>query len=193
MHVDPMYQPTASPMDGCFCRASCSNTSLLWSGHAVRPFGQAECAAPNGLFEHMLASAARREPSPDFVFLLGDAIAQAHGDDSTDEDEPPPAVRLPSPPSAAVLAPPVQPSPVVGLAASRTASGADWQVLLGGSFKSYDDTVQAVIESAWAADEEEVEVQVRVSAYVILLRETPMIQQVKGDTSRWRKVRRAPK
>jgi len=83
MHVDPMYQPTASPVDGCFCRASCSNTSLLWSGHAVRPFGQAECAAPNGLFEHMLASAAQREPSPDFVFLLGDAIAQAHGDDST--------------------------------------------------------------------------------------------------------------
>ena len=83
MHVDPMYQPTASPVDGCFCRASCSNTSLLWSGHAVRPFGQAECAAPNGLFEHMLASAARREPSPDFVFLLGDAIAQVHGDDST--------------------------------------------------------------------------------------------------------------
>ena len=86
MHVDPMYQPTASPMDGCFCRASCSNTSLLWSGHAIRPFGQAECAAPNGLFEHMLASAARREPSPDFVFLLGDAIAQAHGDDSTGTD-----------------------------------------------------------------------------------------------------------
>ena len=123
----------------------------------------------------------------------GSVYVGAHGDDSTDEDEPPPAVRLPSPPSAAVLAPPVQPSPVVGLAASRTASGADWQVLLGGSFKSYDDTVQAVIESAWAADEEEVEVQVRGSAYVILLRETPMIQQVKGDTSRWRKVRRAPK
>ena len=83
LHVDPMYQSTASPMDGCFCRASCSNTSQLWSGHAVRPFGQAGCAAPNDLFEHMLASAAREEPSPDFVFLLGDAIAQAHGGDDS--------------------------------------------------------------------------------------------------------------
>jgi len=83
LHVDPMYQPTASPTDGCFCRASCSNTSQLWSGHAVRPFGQAECAAPNELFEHMLASAAREEPSPDFVFLLGDAIAQAHSGDAS--------------------------------------------------------------------------------------------------------------
>ena len=83
LHVDPMYQPTASPTDGCFCRASCSNTSQLWSGHAVRPFGQAECAAPNDLFEHMLASAAREEPSPDFVFLLGDAIAQAHSGDAS--------------------------------------------------------------------------------------------------------------
>ena len=32
----------------------------------------------------------------------GSVYVGAHGDDSTDEDEPPPAVRLPSPPSAAV-------------------------------------------------------------------------------------------
>ena len=31
----------------------------------------------------MLASAAREEPSPDFVFLLGDAIAQVHSGDAS--------------------------------------------------------------------------------------------------------------
>lgn len=75
LHVDPMYQQTASPVDRCFCRASCSNTSQSWSGSLVRPFGQAGCAAPLGLLDLILSSAAREVPSPDFVFLLGDIIA----------------------------------------------------------------------------------------------------------------------
>ena len=75
LHVDPLYQPTSSPINRCFCRASCSNTSQLWSGHVARQFGQAGCAAPPDLLDLILASAAQEVPAPDFVFLLGDAIA----------------------------------------------------------------------------------------------------------------------
>ena len=77
IHVDPLYNPTASPANGCLCREECSNTSQLWTGHFSRPFGQRGCGAPPDLLDHILASAAREVPSPDFVFLLGDLLAQS--------------------------------------------------------------------------------------------------------------------
>ena len=77
IHVDPLYHPTASPANGCLCREECSNTSQLWTGHFSRPFGQRGCGAPPDLLDHILASAAREVPSPDFVFVLGDLLAQA--------------------------------------------------------------------------------------------------------------------
>ena len=83
IHVDPLYHPTASPANGCLCREECSNTSQLWTGHFSRPFGQSGCGAPPDLLDHILASAARELPSPDFVFLLGDLLAQASSSDAT--------------------------------------------------------------------------------------------------------------
>ena len=65
-------------------------------------------------------------------------------------------------------------------------------VLLGGSYKAYDAAVAAKIEAAWAEDDPEVEVRLRGAPYVITLR-GEFRQEVKGDPSRWRSVRRVKK
>ena len=66
------------------------------------------------------------------------------------------------------------------------------EVLLGGSYKAYDASVAAKIEAAWAEDDPEVEVRLRGAPYVITLR-GEFRQEVKGDPSRWRSVRRVKK
>ena len=77
-------------------------------------------------------------------------------------------------------------------AAAPAAAPASWEVLLGGSYKPYDAAVAAKIEAAWAEDDPEVEVRLRGAPYVITLR-GEFRQEVKGDPSRWRSVRRVKK
>ena len=66
-----------------------------------------------------------------------------------------------------------------------------WEVLLGKQFKAYEEAaVQDQIEAAWLADEDQVEVTVRGSCYMLRISASEMVQEAKGDPSRWRSIRR---
>lgn len=120
-----------------------------------------------------------------------EVVAGVDGDDdATDEDEPSdaamPAATAPSAPSQAASLPPA--APPVG--ASGDHGRAEWQVLLRSSYRPYEDgAVQEALERAWQQDAAEVEIQVRGAAYVVRLR-GQMVQETKGDPTRWRSVRR---
>ena len=64
-----------------------------------------------------------------------------------------------------------------------------WEVSLGGSWRAYDGSVQKVLEEAWRKDKVEVSVEIRGQEYVVRLK-GQLVQEVKGDASRWRSVRR---
>ena len=71
------------------------------------------------------------------------------------------------------------------------AGAAEWQVLLGGQFRSYDADVQRELEAAFADGKDEAEVWVRGCAYVVkglLGSEASQVQKL--DASRARRVRR---
>ena len=71
-------------------------------------------------------------------------------------------------------------------------STARWQVQLGGSFKDFKDAeVHHTIETAWASDAPDAEVEVYGATYLILF--SKMRQVLKDDQSRWRSVRRQPR
>ena len=88
----------------------------------------------------------------------------------------------------APFAPAPAPAPVPAGASHRTGT---WEVLLGKQFKAYEEAaVQDQIEAAWLADEDQVEVMVRGSCYVLRISASEMVQEAKGDPSRWRSIRR---
>ena len=68
-----------------------------------------------------------------------------------------------------------------------------WQVLLGGSFKDYDDyTVQQALEAAYDRGEASVDVTVRGTVYEVTLQGAQLQQRQKNDPTRTRQVRRVP-
>ena len=130
---------------------------------------------------------------------------ESGGCEATEEDEPEeaPGTAAPmdvesAPPLAAAAAigapaplapaPAPAPAPVPAGASHRTGT---WEVLLGKQFKAYEEAaVQDQIEAAWLADEDQVEVMVRGSCYVLRISASEMVQEAKGDPSRWRSIRR---
>ncbi|EOD26480.1 viral DNA ligase [Emiliania huxleyi CCMP1516] len=63
-----------------------------------------------------------------------------------------------------------------------------WEVMLGKTFKPFVEAISDEIEEAWRAGEGEVEVELRGEPYVVRFRD--MVQEAKGDSSRWRSVQR---
>ena len=63
-----------------------------------------------------------------------------------------------------------------------------WEVMLGKAFKPFVEAISDEIEEAWRAGEGEVEVELRGEPYVVRFRD--MVQEAKGDSSRWRSVQR---
>ena len=84
---------------------------------------------------------------------------------------------------------PASVAPATAAHTTPTVTG-EWQVLLGRKFVAYEDNrVQRALETGWQQGVDEVEVTVRGADYVVRLGRE-MVQQVKGDPSRWRAVRR---
>ena len=71
------------------------------------------------------------------------------------------------------------------------AGGPIWEVMLSGSFQSYEEpSVHVQLEAALTALEDSAEVVVRGAAYVVHLKQTPMRQVQKADPTKCREVRR---
>ena len=130
---------------------------------------------------------------------------ESGGCEATEEDEPEEAQGTAAPmdvetaPPLAAAAAIGVPAPVAPAPAPATATvpaGAShrtgtWEVLLGKQFKAYEEAaVQDQIEAAWLADEDQVEVTVRGSCYMLRISASEMVQEAKGDPSRWRSIRR---
>jgi len=68
-----------------------------------------------------------------------------------------------------------------------------WQVLLGGSFKDFEDSnVQRALEAAYNRGEASVDVTVRGTVYEVTLQGAQLQQRQKNDPTRTRQVRRVP-
>ena len=68
---------------------------------------------------------------------------------------------------------------------------ATWEVMLGGSYKPYDDeAVQKTLEAAYTRGDATADVTVRGTVYEVLLQGDALQQRQKNDPTRTRKVRR---
>ena len=67
-----------------------------------------------------------------------------------------------------------------------------WQVLLGGSFKDYEATVQQALEAAYTRGDAATDVTVRGTVYEVTLQGDALQQRQKNDPTRTRQVRRVP-
>ena len=78
-------------------------------------------------------------------------------------------------------------------AVPMSSAAGTWQVLLGGSFKDYDDeAVQKTLEAAFTRGDASADVTVRGTVYEVTLQGAQLQQRQKNDPTRTRQVRRAP-
>ena len=71
------------------------------------------------------------------------------------------------------------------------AAAGTWEVMLGGSYKAYDDpAVQSTLEAAYELGDATAEVTVRGTVYEVTLQGGRLQQRQKNDPTRTRKVRR---
>ena len=145
-----------------------------------------ECSKPGTSLE---AAHSKQEPWV-ASFAKGNfcALTPAQQRKAIDGPEAAPQATSTSSAPPAKRAKPSHEAPPAAPAAAAAAAAASWQVFLGGSFRPYEEPVQATIEAAWQSADAAVEVTIRGQAYVLDFAESR--QRQKSDPSRSRAIKR---